>query len=204
MDGWRKYTVLGLVVCLMYLPLADTGVAADDIQLPNPGLTKRQVNQFGVGANVKVALANGKKLKGPIQSVEEGGFVLASNSAGLPTRVAYDEVSQLKLAKVTYKAKGHPDAAEAKRVAAGLGVGHHIMIKTSEGMEYHGNIVALDAESVTVLPDHTTAPVQIAYNSVQQMGPNMSKTTEAVIIIAVCVGVALAIIIPLAIIASNE
>jgi hypothetical protein len=36
------------------------------------------------------------------------------------------------------------------------------------------------------------------------MGPNMSKTTKAVIIIAVCAGIASAILIPYAIIASNE
>ena len=35
--------------------------------------------------------------------------------------------------------------------------------------------MAIEAESFTVLPDHTAAPVQIAYNNVQQMGPNMSK-----------------------------
>jgi hypothetical protein len=81
----------------------------------------------------------------------------------------------LKLANVTYNSKGQPDAAEVKRVAAGLGVGHHIMVKTTEGKEYHGNIVALDAESFSMLPDHTTAPVQIAYNQVHQMGPNLSK-----------------------------
>ena len=132
MDSWRKYTVIGLVVCLMYLPLADVGLAANETRLPNPGLTKQQVGKFGVGANVKVELASGKKVKGSIQSVEEGGFLLASNHAGSPTRVAYDEVSQLKLTKVTYKSKGQPDAAEVKRVAAGLGVGHHIMVKTAE------------------------------------------------------------------------
>jgi hypothetical protein len=59
------------------------------------------------------------------------------------------------------------------------------MVKTSEAKEYHGNIVAIEAESFTVLPDHTAAPVQIAYNSVQQMGPNMSKGAKIAIIVVV-------------------
>ena len=78
-------------------------------------------------------------------------------------------------------------------MVAELGVGHHIMVKTSEAKEYHGNIVAIAAESFTVLPDHTAAPVQVAYNNVQQMGPNMSKGSK--ITLAVLAGVAVAVIV---------
>ena len=127
------------------------------------------------GRESKVELTNGKKFKGSIQSIEHGGFLLAAPKAGSPTRVPYGEVAQLNLAKNTYKATGQPDSVAVKRVVAELGVAHHIMVKTSEAKEYHGNIVAIEAESFTVLPDHTAAPVQIAYNNVQQMGPNMSK-----------------------------
>jgi ribosome maturation factor RimP len=193
MDSWRKYTVIGLVVCLMYLPLADVELAANETRLPNPGLTKQQVGKFGVGAKVKVELTNGKKLKGSIQSIEDGGFLLAAAKAGSPTRVPYGNVAQLNLAKNTYKATGQPDSVAVRRVVAELGVGHHIMVKTSEAREYHGNIVAIAAESFTVLPDHTATPVQIAYNSVQQMGPNMSKGTKIALI--VLAGVAVAVVI---------
>jgi small nuclear ribonucleoprotein (snRNP)-like protein len=44
-----------------------------------------------------------------------------------------------------------------------LAVGKHIMVKTTAGKEYHGNIQALDADHFTMLPDYTTAPVQVAY-----------------------------------------
>jgi ribosome maturation factor RimP len=154
--------------------LADVAWSAD-ITVPNPTLTRQRVDQFGVGAKVKVALANGKKFRGSIQSIEEGGFLLAAAKAGSPTRVPYGEITQVSLTKNTYKAAGQPDSVEVRRVVAELGVGHHIMVKTSEAKEYHGNIVAVAAESFTVLPDHTAAPVQIAYNNVQQMGPNHSK-----------------------------
>jgi ribosome maturation factor RimP len=195
MNNWRKHTVIGLVICLMQLSLADVALSADTT-LPNPSLTRQRVDQFGVGAKVKVELSNGKKFKGSIQSIENGGFLLASAKAGSPTRVPYVDVAQMKLARITYNAKGQPDAVKAKRVATGLGVGHHVVVKTTEGKEYHGNIQTIDAESFTMLPDHTGAPVQIAYNDVQQMGPNMS--TGKKVAIAVLVVVALVIVISIA------
>jgi len=189
----RKCALLGLVVCLMYLPLADVGLAANDTRLPNPGLTKQQLDHFGVGAKVKVELTNGKKYRGFIQSIGDGEFLLASAKAGSPTQVSYGDVAKLNLAKNTYKAPGQPDAVEVRRVAAELGVGHHIMVKTSEAKEYHGNIVALGAESFAILPDHQAAAVQIAYGQTQQMGPNMSKGEK--IAIVVLAGVAIAVTI---------
>src|SRR5208283_3186524 len=126
----------------------------------------------GVGAKVKVELTNGKKLKGSIQSIEDGGFLLAAAKSGSPTRVPYGKITQLNLAKNTYKATGQPDSVAVRRVVAELGVAHHIMLKTSEANEYHGKFVAIAADSFTVLPDHSAAPVQIAYNNKQEMGPN--------------------------------
>ena len=198
----RKNAVIGLVFCLLQLSLADAAWSADTT-VPNPTLTRQRVDQFGVGAKVKVELTNGQKVKGPIQSIEEGGFVLAAKGES-PTRVPYGDVAKVNLAKNTYKASGQPDSVEVRRVVAELGVGHHIMVKTSEAKEYHGNIVAIAADSFTILPDHTTAPVQIAFNSVQQMGPNLSK--ESWIAISVLAGVAVVVIVIVAIragIASN-
>ena len=192
MNSWRKHTIIGLVICLLQLSLADVAFSADTT-VPNPSLTRQRVDQFGVGAKVKVELTNGKKFKGSIQSIEDGGFLLAAAKAGSPTRVPYDDVTQLNLAKNTYKARGQPDSVEVRRVVAELGVGHHIMVKTSEAKEYHGNIVAIAAESFTVLPDHTAAPIQIAYNNVQQMGPNMSKGSKIALIVVA--GVAVAVIV---------
>ena len=201
MHSRRKYTVIGLVICLLQLSLADVALSADTTA-PNPSLTRQRVDQFGVGAKVKVELTNGKKFKGSIQSIEDGEFLLAAAKAGSPTRVPYGNVAQLNLAKNTYKATGQPDSVEVGRVVAELGVGHHIMVKTSEAKEYHGNIVAVAAENFTVLPDHTTAPVQIAYNNVQQMGPNMSKTSW--IAIGALAAVAVVIIVWAALYYSNN
>jgi len=201
MYKWRKYAVLGLVVCMIYLPMADTGLAATDTRLPNPGLTKQHLAEFGVGAKVKVELTNGKKYRGSIQSIGDGEFLLASAKAGSPTQVPYGDVAKLNLAKNTYKATGQPDAVEVRRVVAELGVGHHIMVKTSEAKEYHGNIVAIAADSFTVLPDHTTAPVQVAYNNVQRMGPNPDVGTWVAVGILAAIAIA---VIYLAVALSND
>ncbi len=194
MNSWRKHAILGLIICLMQLSLADGALSADTT-LPNPSLTRQRVDQFGVGAKVKVELTNGRKFKGSIQSIEEGGFLLAAAKAGSPTRVPYGEVTRLNLAKNTYKATGQPDSVAVRRVVAELGVGHHIMVKTSEAKEYHGNIVAIAAETFTVLPDHTAAPILIAYNNVQQMGPNMSKGNKIALIVVAGVAVAITVVV---------
>jgi len=195
MYKWRKYVVLGLAVCAIYLPMADTGLAATDTRLPNPGLTKQRLAEFGVGAKVRVELTNGKKYRGSIQSIGDGEFLLASAMAGSPKQVPYGGVAKLNLANNTYKATGQPDAVEVRRVAAELGVGHHIMVKTSEVKEYHGNIVALGAESFTMLPDHQAAPVQIAYGRTYQLGPNMSKGEKIAIIVLAGVAIAVTVIV---------
>jgi len=194
MNNWRKHTVIGLVICLLQLSLAGVAFSADTT-VPNPSLTRQRVDQFGVGAKVKVELTNGQKFKGPIQSIEDGGFLLAAAKGGSPTRVPYGDVAKLNLTKNTYKATGQPDSVEVRRVVAELGVGHHIMVKTSEAKEYHGNIVAIAADSFTMLPDHTAAPMQIAYNNVQQMGPNLSKTAWMVIAICALTFIVVAIIV---------
>ena len=193
MNSWRKHTVIGLVICLLQLSLADVAWSADTT-VPNPSLTRQRVDQFGVGAKVKVELTNGQKFKGPIQSIEDGGFLLAAAKGGSPTQVPYGDVAKLHLAKNTYKATGQPDPVEVRRVVAELGVGHHIMLKTAEAKEYHGNIVAIAAESFTVLPDHQAAPVQIAYNQTLQMGPNMSKGTKITIIVLVGVAIVVTVL----------
>ena len=178
----KKLVVLGLVVCLGYLPVADVATLA--ATRPDSAFAKQQIDQFGVGAKVKIQLADGKKLKGTISAIEDGGFLLASKADGAPQRVAYDQVAQLKLAKLTYKAAGQPDPAEARRVVLGLGVGKHIMVKTAAGKEYHGLIVAIEDGGFAVMPDKQATAVQIAYNDVLQLGPNLSKGAIVAIVVA--------------------
>jgi ribosome maturation factor RimP len=158
-------------------------------------LIKQQVDRFGLGAKVKIQLADGKKLKGSISAIEDEGFLLASKADGAPRRVAYDQVAQLKLAKLTYKAAGQPDPAEARRVVLGLGVGKHIMVKTAAGKEYHGLIVAIEDGGFAVMPDKQATPVQIAYGDVLQLGPNLSTRAKIAIVLGTAGAVLFVVII---------
>jgi len=203
MNNWRQFISVGLVVALLHLSLADVAWSAGKAAPPGPTAVKQQVDLFGVGANVKLKLADGKKLKGSIQGIEDGAFVLASKQEASPTtRVAYDQVAELKLAKVTYKTSGKPDAAETRRVIAGLGVGRHIVVKTTDGAEYHGKVVAMGADHFTILPDHQRAPIQIAYSDALLLSPNPTKGTW--IAIGVLAGIGIAVLAVLLTISSNE
>ena len=189
MSSWRQFVAFGLVAGMLHLTLVDVAWSAGPAALPIPATVKEEVNLFGVGAKIKVRLADGKKLNGTIEGIETSTFLVATKASS-PTPVAYDQVARLKFIKETYKAKGPVDAVEVRRVVAGLGVGRHIMVKTIARDEYHGNIVAIRAESFTMLPDHQTAPVQIAYDETLQTGPNLSKGAKIAIVVLVAVVVA--------------
>lgn len=191
MSQWHKAIVIALVFCIGILPVSDFAAFAADTPA-GPDQVKQQIGQLGVGANLKVQLADGKKLKGSVVSLGEDGFDLKTKSDA-PRHIAYNNVNEVKLAKLTYRAKGATDAIEARRVVLGLGVGRHIQVKTTAGQEYHGNIQVIDSDSFTMLPDHQTAAVQIAFTEVQYVEQNMS--TGAKVALGVCILVAGVVIV---------
>jgi len=193
MSQWHKVIVIALVFCIGILPVSDLAAFAADTPA-GPEQVKQQLDQFGVGANLKVQLADGKKLKGSVVSLGEDGFALKGKSADAPRHIAYNKVNEVKLAKLKYRAKGTPDAVEARRVVLGLGVGHHIQVKTTAGKEYHGNIQAIESDLFTLLPDHQTAPVQIAFADVQYVEQNLSNGAWIAIAVGVAAGVVVAIL----------
>jgi hypothetical protein len=97
------------------------------------------------------------------------------------------------LASLVYRATGVPDPIAASRVVAGLGVGHHIVVKTTEGRDYHGNIQVIGEDHFVMVPDHQTASVQIAYAQVHYVEQNLSKGAKIAIVVAVVVVVAVVI-----------
>jgi len=194
MFNWQKFIATVLAACMLALPLGDLAVSLQAEVPPNPTVTKQQVDRWGVGAEVKVKLAGGKNLRGAISGIEDESFLLVKGQQASPKRVGYAEVAELKLAKNLYRASGQPDAIAAMRVVEALGVGRHAVVKTAAGQEYHGNIQAIDRDQFTLLPDHQSQPVQIAYSDVQQVGPNLSKGAKITIIVVVAaVAVALAV-----------
>jgi ribosome maturation factor RimP len=168
---------------MLVLPLGDLAVSLQAEVPPNPTLTKQQVDRWGVGAEVKVKLAGGKNLRGAISGIEDESFLLVKGQKASPKRVGYAEVAELKLAKNLYRATGQPDVIAVMRVVEALGVGRHAVVKTTAGQEYHGNIQVIGQDQFTLLPDHQSQPVQIAYNDVQQVGPNLSTGAKVAIIV---------------------
>lgn len=188
---WRQLVAIGVVLAILHLTIVDLARSAESAALPNNATVKQQVDQFGVGAKVKLRLANGTKLNGTIQAIGDDAFLVTSKESS-PVSVTYTQVAQLKLAKNTYRSKGSVDQDEVRRIVTALGVGRHIMVKTTAGKKYHGNIQAIGAESFTMLPDRQTESVQITYNETLQTGPNLSKGAKiAIIVLAAVVVVAI-------------
>jgi len=195
MNNWQKFIATGLAACMLVLPFGDLAVSLQAEVPPNPTLTKQQVDRWGVGAEVKVKLAGGKNLRGAISGIEDESFLLVKGQKASPKRVGYAEVAELKLAKNLYRATGQPDPLAALRAVEALGVGRHAVVKTAAGQEYHGNVQAIDRDQFMLLPDHQSQPVQIAYNDVLQVGPNLSKGAKIGIIVGVAVAVVLVVVL---------
>jgi hypothetical protein len=188
----RKIISICLMVSLCSISLAQYVSGADVRQPGGTALLKEKVELFGVGANVKVKLADGQKLKGPISSIVDAGFTLAPEPGGLDRPVDYDQVSELTLVARNYRASGTPDAAEARRVIAALGTGNHVFVRTSE-MKIHGQIMDVERDHFVILPDDQAKPVDVAYQDVQQAGKNLgilSMIGLVVVVIVVIVVVA--------------
>jgi len=194
MNNWQKFIATGLAACMLALPLGDLAVSMQAEVPPNPTLTKQQVDRWGVGAEVKATLAGGKNLRGSIGGIEDESFMLNTGRKASPKRVGYAEVAELKLAKNLYRATGQPDPLAALRVVEALGVGRHAVVKTTAGQEYHGNIQVIGQDQFTLLPDHESQPVQIAYTDVQQVGPNLSKGAKIAIIVLAALAITVTVL----------
>ena len=155
MRRWRNLAVWGLAVCVMALSWPDMAMSSETAAHTDPTLMKQRIDQLGADAKVKARLASGEKLSGSIEAVGERAFLLASARDSSPRRVGYDQVAQLNLAKLTCRASRESHPTETKRAVAGLGVGHHIMVRTAAGQERHRDIQAIESDGFTMLPNHT-------------------------------------------------
>ena len=193
MNFKRDSICIGLVGCMLLLPINDVAAYPQPATASNLSSVKQQVEQIGVGAEVKLKLAGGEKVRGNIQAIDDQGFVLDSGQQASHRRINYGQVARVTLASLVYRASGVPDPIAASRVVAGLGAGHHIVVKTTEGKEYHGNIQVIDEDHFVIVPDHQTASVQIAYTQVHYVEQNLSKGAKIAIVVAIVVVVAVVV-----------
>ena len=194
MINWKKSTVLTLITCLSIMPLSDVSLWAKTVAAASLTETRESLNLLGEGAKVKVVLTDGTKLKGVVQGVDESGLVLMANGKQATT-VAFDQIGQLKSARRSYKAKGSIDAQEARRAVVGLGVGQHIMVKFDGDKELHGFIKTIGMDRFSILPDHQSAPVEVAYNDIQVVHQNMGAGATLAIVIGIIAAAAIIAVI---------
>jgi ribosome maturation factor RimP len=193
MNFKRDSICIGLMGCMLLLPITDVAAYPQPATPSNLSSVKQQVEQIGVGAQVKLKLAGGAKVRGNIQAMDDQGFVLESGQQASHRRINYDQVARVTLASLVYRATGVPDPIAASRVVAGLGAGHHIVVKTTEDKEYHGNIQLIGEDHFVIVPDHQTASVQIAYTQVHYVEQNPSKGAKIAIVVAIVVAVAVVV-----------
>jgi ribosome maturation factor RimP len=193
MNVIRDSFCVGLMGCILILPLNDVAAQPQPTPPSNLSSIKQQVQQIGIGAEVKLKLAGGEKVRGNIQAMDDQGFVLGSGQQASHRRINYDQVARVALANLVYRATGVPDPIAASRVVMGLGAGHHIVVKTSEGKEYHGNIQVIDEDHFVLVPDHQIVSVQIAYTQVRYVEQNLSKGAKIAIVVGIIVVVAVVV-----------
>lgn len=195
MNFKRGSICIVLMGCMVFVPLNDVAAYPQPATPPYPSSIKQQVERMGVGAEVKLKLAGGEKLRGYLQAIDDQGFLLEKGQQKSQRRIAYEQVARVTPASLVYRASGSPDPIAASRVVAGLGAGHHIVVKTTDGREYHGNIQVIGEDHFVMVPDHQTASVQISYTRVHYVEQNLSKGAKIAIVVVIVVVVVVGIVI---------
>jgi small nuclear ribonucleoprotein (snRNP)-like protein len=131
---------------------------------------------FGVGATLEVEVKGSETVRGTIQSIADQEFVVAPQSSAGARHVAYDQLRGLILPQRTYKASGQPNAAEARRVVAGWGVGKKIRVTLADGRQLKGAIPSMDMEHFALLANTPAAATELAYSDVRQIGSGGMST----------------------------
>ena len=71
-----------------------------------------------------------------------------------------------------------PEAAEARRVATDLGVGRHVVVDLTSGTTVRGHLQAVNNDHFVLLSDHLAMSMEITYDEVEKLGPNLSTAQK--------------------------
>jgi hypothetical protein len=107
-------------------------------QAEHAGQVKTTVSQLGVGAEVMVMLKNEPSIRGKVQGIEDENFLLSRKGDARPRSIRYAQVSQVNLAKLSYRAAGSPDATEVRRVVAAIGRDKQAELMLADGKRFQG------------------------------------------------------------------
>jgi len=146
----RMFTIQILILALVHAPFLNRAskLHVGDGQ---PSLRQR-IEQFGVGTEVKVKLADGTKLRGLVERIDKESFLLAGKGDGASREIAYSDLDKLSYPKRGYKTEGTPDPVAAKRMVVQLGVGEHIMVKVGPTQKVRGHIREINNDYFVVQP----------------------------------------------------
>ena len=149
-----------------------------------------QLAQYGVGADVRVDLSGGSKLRGQVLTLDESGFVLNAKDEH---RIAYDQVTKLRLARNAYR-RGTPDAAEVRRVALALGVGQHVLAEIPGQRTLRGKIDSITRDHFTLRLDHNAGVVLVPFGEVNHLEKNLSRAAKIGIVVLAAVLITIVIV----------
>jgi hypothetical protein len=146
---------------------------------------RQLVQQFGVGADLKVKLAGGDSLRGSVQAIGRDSFLLGPISGAAPREIAYEELENVRYPHRAYTAEEAPDPAAAKRMVVQLGVGEHIMVKVSPTQKVRGYIRAVGEDHFVIQPDRQTTMLEIPYSDVWKVHKNLSFGATVAIVVGI-------------------
>lgn len=190
MKYFQRVVAVTLLVCLVPMPYGGWLDVAQAASLPDPALTKRTVALLSVGARVRMTLANGEKITGSIASVGAESFDVVGALPASQRRLAYHDVSELKLTTTRYRANGVPNALDARRVAATLGVGKFVKVQVASGNTLRGHIETVSEDVMVLRLDRQAGSAAIEYREVQEMTPASGGRGKRIAIWVVALAVA--------------
>ena len=199
-DMFRKFLSLIMVGMLIRASMSSSSAQKSNNTDKSATLaekTKTRVSDFGVGAKVVLWLKGGENLKGKIDSISNDDFLLATKEPS-PRHIKYVDVTQLQLAKLSYKAAGTPDPAAVKRVVVALGIGKNAELSMAGGKKLHGNIQKIEPDNFTIM-DSKKGSTTVAYGDVTRIAPK-GFPGWGIAAIATGIGVGVALIIILSIV----
>ncbi len=127
---------------------------------------REKVERLGPGADVRVYDRQGNPLRGIIDRFDDSAIHLKTGE--MDTVFRYNEINSLELAKKTYSAEGEVDPAAARRVAPEIGLGRKVVVKTTAGETFTGNLIRVDAEELAI-GTRDTASMAVPYSEMREL-----------------------------------
>lgn len=180
-----------LTLGLLHLSLV-SGMGKVQAATPQTAL-KQRVEQFGAGAELKLKLKSGEKLRGSVESIRDDSFIFAPKDDRASREIAFSDLKNVSYPKRGYKAEDTPDPVAAKRMVVQLGVGEHIMVKVSPTEKVRGRILEVHDDHFVIQPDGQTATLKVPYDSIWKVNKNLSFGAT----IAILVGIAAVVVLVL-------